>query len=305
MDPSTSISNKGAGKKNPPRLGSVFEAPPFMKIPFILSGYRIGYNLTKCARSLLSVHNETMNIWTHLLPTFWFLFLAFLCMRLYVNGTSLGGNFDNLNLVELAYIACAISTTGISSTFHLFNCISSDVHKCLRTLDFVCISIMISGSSWSVMYYSLLCHLSVFYFWVAILVVITITGLYIPFCTFSHDNTFRLLRIGIFVQMALMPAVFFLQLVFLEGIHHPLVTKLFHNVGLSYLNYGVGLVIYTTRFPERIWPGSFDIWGNSHQIWHVLGFLGILYMYFGIANAKEWRTTPLGQCYPNLVNLSQ
>ena len=32
----------------------------------------------------------------------------------------------------------------------------------------------------------------------------------------------------------------------------------------------LGAVFYATRAPESIKPGKFDIWGCSHQIFHVL-----------------------------------
>jgi adiponectin receptor len=34
--------------------------------------------------------------------------------------------------------------------------------------------------------------------------------------------------------------------------------------------YILGAGIYAARFPERTKPGYFDIWGSSHQIFHVL-----------------------------------
>ena len=40
---------------------------------------------------------------------------------------------------------------------------------------------------------------------------------------------------------------------------------------------GLGLVFYVSHFPEiKAASGMFDILGSSHQIWHVLIFLGEL-----------------------------
>jgi predicted membrane channel-forming protein YqfA (hemolysin III family) len=36
----------------------------------------------------------------------------------------------------------------------------------------------------------------------------------------------------------------------------------------------VGCLIYATQVPERIYPGRFDIFFSSHQIWHILTALG-------------------------------
>jgi len=37
---------------------------------------------------------------------------------------------------------------------------------------------------------------------------------------------------------------------------------------LSGLGYILGVIVYVSRIPERLYPGKFDIWGHSHQIWH-------------------------------------
>ena len=40
---------------------------------------------------------------------------------------------------------------------------------------------------------------------------------------------------------------------------------------------GLGFVFYVSHFPEvKAATGMFDILGSSHQIWHVLIFLGEL-----------------------------
>ena len=39
---------------------------------------------------------------------------------------------------------------------------------------------------------------------------------------------------------------------------------------------GLGLVFYLTRFPECCLPeGRVDLYGASHQIWHMLIFAGL------------------------------
>jgi len=50
------------------------------------------------------------------------------------------------------------------------------------------------------------------------------------------------------------------------------------TMGCSYLG---GLVVYATKVPERYCPGKFDIWGHSHQIWHICVLGGIVLTYFG------------------------
>ena len=44
---------------------------------------------------------------------------------------------------------------------------------------------------------------------------------------------------------------------------------------LGVLNF-TGAAIYAVRIPERWFPRTFDIWGSSHQIMHVLVMCGAL-----------------------------
>ncbi len=51
------------------------------------------------------------------------------------------------------------------------------------------------------------------------------------------------------------------------------------------------------RFPERKYPGVFDIWGSSHQIFHVCVVLAAASHLYGMAKAFDYHHTVLGaQC---------
>lgn len=63
-----------------PKIISLDEVPLFRKLfiqvhPFILNGYRIHHEIKDCFISVFKLHNETLNIWTHLLPFIGFLIL--------------------------------------------------------------------------------------------------------------------------------------------------------------------------------------------------------------------------------------
>ncbi|CAE7399536.1 HHP3 [Symbiodinium pilosum] len=42
---------------------------------------------------------------------------------------------------------------------------------------------------------------------------------------------------------------------------------------LMFGSYGAGACFYFARWPERHWPGYFDIIGHSHQFWHIFVLL--------------------------------
>jgi hypothetical protein len=48
-------------------IGPLSEAPDFMKDKYIYTGYRIGYSSKrKIARTFFKLHNESVNVWTHM-----------------------------------------------------------------------------------------------------------------------------------------------------------------------------------------------------------------------------------------------
>ena len=61
------------------RLGTIYEAEEFMKSnEFILRGYRLNFNsFRKLIKSLFIVHNESINVWTHLLGALIMFILVF------------------------------------------------------------------------------------------------------------------------------------------------------------------------------------------------------------------------------------
>jgi hypothetical protein len=54
---------------------------------------------------------------------------------------------------------------------------------------------------------------------------------------------------------------------YMFGLNSETVTKLFAYIYLSYATYAGGVVVYATRFPECLFPGSFNIWvrHSSHS----------------------------------------
>ena len=61
-------------------------------------------------------------------------------------------------------------------------------------------------------------------------------------------------------------------------------------IGLGLLN-GTGTMIYAMRIPEKWYPKTFDIYGSSHQIMHILVVLGAFSHAIGLIKAFDhWNT---------------
>jgi predicted membrane channel-forming protein YqfA (hemolysin III family) len=131
------------------------QAPPWQKQKHILRGYRIGLSMKETILSLFALHNETMNVWTHLVGS-----LYFLCTLLY-NGPVLS-KISSSATVQSAMLPTwplsiyAISATlcmGLSAIFHLLLNYDYQMNKFVSSLDYAGISILIAGSFFPVLEY--------------------------------------------------------------------------------------------------------------------------------------------------------
>ena len=48
------------------------------------------------------------------------------------------------------------------------------------------------------------------------------------------------------------------------------------RVGSMLGSYALGFVFYASQYPERRWPGRFDFWLHSHQLWHVCVVVAVI-----------------------------
>lgn len=62
--------------------------------------------------------------------------------------------------------------------------------------------------------------------------------------------------------------------------------------------YIIGAAIYAFRVPERWAPGKFDIWGSSHQIFHVLILIAAATHLVGLIKAFDYQHSLPGTAVP-------
>lgn len=92
-----------------------------------------------------------------------------------------------------------------------------------------------------------------------------------------------------FAAMGLSAVVPVLHGVLLYGTH-----TMRASMGLDWLLlqaalYLLGAGLYAARLPEKLAPGRFDIWGSSHQLFHVLVVLAALAHLRGLVVAFDAR----------------
>ena len=141
---------------------------------YIVSGYRPTSNSYK--RSLKSIgylHNETVNIWTHLLGAIGFTLGGLLLHSVVVP------RYESATSSDMLVFACfflgAFCCLGMSATYHTLSNHSPAVAKWGNKLDYTGIVLLIVGSYVPALYYGLNCHpalLTVYLYGVSVVVTV-------------------------------------------------------------------------------------------------------------------------------------
>ncbi|RWA09300.1 hypothetical protein EKO27_g5824 [Xylaria grammica] len=124
---------------------------------FILSGYRPASNsYVSSFLSTFSVHNESVNIWTHSVGSLILVPLAALYLYAEI-GPRYPGASPTDELVFTCFLSGAVLCLGMSATFHALSNHSEPVAKWGNKLDYSGIVCLIVGSYVPALYYGLFC----------------------------------------------------------------------------------------------------------------------------------------------------
>lgn len=269
----------------------VEEVPLPYKEKYILTGYRQPCSsLADCVVSIFRLNNETLNIWTHFLP------FVFLLRHFYKTFPSelypLEPSYYPLLSLELS-ICCYLLGSTLA---HTFNCMTPRIRHICFYVDYVAISMYGVGGACTNFYYlrplgtgfflfdspnlfiggASLCNLISTYFtcasrhkWEPAKYVIRTLSFALPFL-YGNSLTFVRLFLCVFAGRDECSV----SLVFLF---------------LCWTAYLVCAVLNATRFPERLYPATFDNIGHNHQWVHVLTSLGTVCHFWAVQTALEAR----------------
>ncbi|KAK9462119.1 hemolysin-III related-domain-containing protein [Lipomyces oligophaga] len=254
---------------------------------FITSGYRREtLSAWKCIESLTYLHNESVNIYSHLVGSLFFLiFLGFtLAMFLPRYESTTGKDYAVFIIFFLGAVLCL----GMSSTYHCINCHSESVAKFGNRLDYIGIICLILGSFVPAIFYGLHAlpqYMPFFFVLVGSLGIICTVVTLRPIFIDPSWRPFRALLFVAFGCSGVIPITF-------GGITQGS-EELWNRVALGYMLtegglYITGAAIYAARVPERFKPGSFDLLGSSHQIFHLFVVAAAVCHLKGIINAYNF-----------------
>ncbi|KAI8990083.1 putative hemolysin-III channel protein Izh2 [Pilobolus umbonatus] len=253
---------------------------------YITGGYRPQTNsYRECITSLFYLHNESVNIWSHLLGFFLFLILGLKFLWSQPHVESLTG-YDYAYF--FIFIAGALMCLGFSAVFHCFSCHSERVAANWNRCDYAGITCLIVGSFFPVIYYGFHCHhvLQIVY-----LTSIVILGIFTAIVTLmKHFRTpaYRWIRASLFLALGLFGVVPTIHGICIYGFHNSLSTISLIHLGTMAFSYIFGALIYGLRFPERAIPGKVNYFGASHQIFHICVIIALIAHYLGVLNAMAF-----------------
>jgi adiponectin receptor len=254
---------------------------------YIQSGYRAQSNsYTKSWKSLSYLHNETVNIYTHLIGAL-LIFVSGIALYSTLSPRYTTATREDV-IVFGCYFAGAVACLGMSATYHTIQNHSHEVAIWGNKLDYLGIVFLIWGSFVPVLYFAFgdepeLRRM----YWAMITTLAAGTSIACVHPTF-RTPALRPFRALMFVLMGLSAVFPVLHGVKLYGVEHLRTSIGLDWVVLQGVLYIVGAVIYASRVPEKWAPGKYDIWGNSHQIFHVLVVLAAASHLVGLVKAFDY-----------------
>ncbi|KAI1016210.1 hypothetical protein LB504_009183 [Fusarium proliferatum] len=236
---------------------------------YILAGYRpLEADYLQVVKSLTFLHNETCNVYTHLigavlLPLFAITILRTIYGPQYIDVTRT--DFIMFSIFFCSAESCLI----FSAVYHLIGSHSHEVEQFWHRMDLLGIVIVTVGTFIPGIYYIFNCEpfLQKTH-WTIVILCGSATAALISIPKF-RTLRWRKVRVGAYVALGASAFIPLLHGVRVYGLDYMLEYSGMRWYLVELVLYGGGCCLYAFRIPERFAPGHFDIWFSSHQIFHV------------------------------------
>ncbi|CCH44659.1 putative membrane protein [Wickerhamomyces ciferrii] len=230
------------------RLLHYYELPfPWRENKYIINGYRFQNNHLHALKSICECHNETTNIWTHLIGAMVMLYVCFVdypSSEVYKQGTFADNAIMYLFLI--AGVKCLLS----SSFWHTFNGTTNlYLRKKFACIDYTGITVLITTSIITTE------HAALHYFpklkigYITFSLICGIIGFFFNWSAHFDRPESRWLRIGFFIALAGLGVSAFFSLAFIVGLKRAL--TFYFPLIRSFIWYLSGVVFYGSLIPER------------------------------------------------------
>ncbi|KAK3945764.1 hemolysin-III related-domain-containing protein [Diplogelasinospora grovesii] len=275
------------------------------------TGYRQACGSVRgCLHSWTYIHNETVNIYSHIVGAVVFLGLPF-----YIFSTSIPPRWQIASTVDI--IVCTTYLMGVtvcfifSSLFHTFMSHSPTLYASGMKMDFQGILILMWSSTIPLVYYGFPClpHVQALYLVSTTILALGCSALtlidaqdckhwkvwwYLPRRVFTfrvdfsgpHLGHYRAALFGTFGAVSFIVPI--VHGIWLYGLGEYGNRVGLRRIGLTAVFNTVGVVIYTLKFPERWYPQRFDLLGASHQLMHIMVLCAALSYAMAVISAFDY-----------------
>ncbi|XP_061099255.1 membrane progestin receptor delta [Conger conger] len=259
-----------------PELFDIHQVPRVFQEDGIISGYRHPHSSAlDCILSSFQMTNETVNIWTHFLPTWYFLWrFSLLC-------SSLDFLSESYTWPLLVYMLLICLYPFTSSCAHIFSTMSAESRHICYFFDYGALSLYSLGCAISYGSYAIpdcwvntWLHRNFVPIAVSNTLFCTSLSCYSRFLELQFPCKSKVLRTAAFVYPFIFDNIpLFHRLLLCCG------GSCSHNEALPIYHYHLMFAfltcfLYTSHFPERLAPGRFDYIGHSHQLFHICAVVG-------------------------------
>lgn len=258
---------------------------------FLHFGHRPPLPTSECFKSIVRIHTETGNIWTHLLGM-----IAFCGLSTYFLSRPLTEIQLMEKLVFLIFFAGAIVCLGLSFLYHTLCCHKEKrVNLLFAKFDYCGIAFLTMGSFVPWLYYSFYCSWKPQVIYLSIVVFLGIMAVIVSTFDSFAGPRFRPLRAGVFITFGLSGIAPATHYGVVNGWQKSLDEAALGWLILMGILYITGALLYALRIPERFFPGKVDIWFHSHQIFHCFVIAGAFVHYHGLSLMSLYRLKA-GEC---------
>ena len=259
--------------------------------PKVLGGYRQEMSWYHALQTIFMWHNETLNIWSHLIGT-----LCFVCLLLI---TVANQQRFTPQWPLLIFDLAAVYTLSISTLFHTCLCISKSHFQFWRKLDFTGILVVMFGMYWPFCYYSFGCIGSDGRNWFVLYV--SVAGALATLCLgvvllpVFQSNRFHVFRPLIFAIMIIWGFTPVLHIAAVDWEVNAIRNAVVLTMSMFALVI-VGGLLYMTRWPESVFHANkLSAYGfHSHFLFHVCVVIGLVTFHVGNVVLYKWRESQGG-----------
>ena len=250
------------------------ELPPHLRkeaSSYILGSYRpLCPSASACAwLSLVTLHNETINTWSHLMGALFFLHLL-AWPGGHVHTLAPAGSGEWWAMVTLC-AGCALGM-GSSAAYHGLCSLGEETNRTLLRLDHAGIVLSVCGCYVPGIYLGLACFrpLQLLYTGAVALLIAASLALQADRNFGSPGAPWQARRVALYTAVIAFGIVPTCHWSWRAGAGAADVRAFVPRIGQLYLFVGAAAAFFVSKWPECRYPGRFDRFFASHQLWHLL-----------------------------------